>query len=129
MSILLLVFGLLFAFQWLSVSCRLLSGTTPKGIAEIGAPGQPDSRAGSGVRPCRHDRDRSDGSQAQPPLGLLFAAPLLTFSAAMGIAILSMFLAEHGRGIPTSVVPVVVISFVVLVSLYGTYAFLREIED
>ena len=128
-SILLLVFGLLFALQWLSdIVPSLLSGITPQSIAEIGAP----------VNPI-HVLDlafilpgmivTAVTARKRSPLGLLLAAPLLTFSAAMGIAILSMFLAEHGRGVPTSVVPVVVISFVVLVSLYGTYAFLREIED
>jgi hypothetical protein len=128
-SVLLLVFGVLFAFQWLSdIVPSLLSGITPQSIAEIGAP----------VNPI-HVLDlafilpgmivTAVTARKRSPLGLLLAAPLLTFSAAMGIAILSMFLAEHGWGVPTSVVPVVVISFVVLVSLYGTYAFLREIED
>ena len=41
------------------------------------------------------------------PLGLLFAAPLLTFSAAMGVAVLAMFYSVLAwEGVPAA--PVVV---------------------
>lgn len=98
MSTLLLVFGLLFALHWLSdIVPSLLSGITPRSITEIGVP----------VNPI-HVLDlafilpgmivTAVTARKRSPLGLLFAAPLLTFSAAMGIAILSMFLAETRAG-------------------------------
>ncbi len=128
-SILLLVFGLLFAVQWLSeIVPSLLSGTTPKSITEIGAP----------VNPV-HVLDlafilpgmivTAVAVRKRMPLGLLFAAPLLTFSAAMGIAILCMFAAQGARGVPISGVPIVVIGAVVVMSLYGAYTFVRELKD
>ena len=97
-STLLLVFGLLFALHWLSdIVPSLLSGITPRSITEIGVP----------VNPI-HVLDlafilpgmivTAVTARKRSPLGLLFAAPLLTFSAAMGIAILSMFLAETRAG-------------------------------
>jgi hypothetical protein len=127
-SVLLFVFGLLFAFQWLSeIAPALLSGTVPPGVADIGAP----------VNPV-HVLDlafilpgmivAAISVRKRGPLGLLFAAPLLTFSAAMGIAILAMFFAEHARGGAISAAPVVVMSGVVLVSIYAVYAFLRSLS-
>jgi hypothetical protein len=128
-AVLLLVFGLLFALQWLSeIGLALLSGTVPKGIADIGAP----------VNPV-HVLDlafilpgmivTAASLRRRGPLGLLFGAPLLTFSAAMGIAILAMFYAEHNRGMAISVVPVVVIGSVVAGSVYGTAEFIGRIDD
>ncbi len=59
--------------------------------------------------------------------GLLFAAPLL-ISAVMSVAILCMFYAEHARGVAVPAAPVVFVGIVVLASLYGAVAFLREIR-
>ena len=58
-------------------------------------------------------------------IAFLFAAPLLTFSAVMSVAILSMFYAEHARGMAISAVPVGVIGVMALLSMYGAWAFLR----
>jgi hypothetical protein len=128
-SVLLLVFGLLFAFQWLSeIVPSLVSGTVPKRITEIGAPVNPVHVLDLAfilpgmIVTAVAVRNRS-------PLGLLFAAPLLTFSAAMGIAILCMFFSEQLRGVPVSIVPIVVIGVVVLVSVYGGYAFVKAVKD
>jgi hypothetical protein len=64
--------------------------------------------------------------QKRRPLGLLVAAPLLTFSAVMGIAILSMFTIERARGGAIQAAPVFVMSIVVLLSVYGSYSHLRH---
>lgn len=128
-SVLLLVFGILFALQWLTeIVPALLSDTVPKGVADIGAP----------VNPV-HVLDlafilpgmivTAISVRKRDPLGLLFAAPLLTLSAAMGIAILSMFYAEQARGMAISAAPVVVIGTVVLGSVYGAWTFLRRGEE
>lgn len=127
-SILLLVFGFLFAVQWLSeIVPALLSGTMPKGVADIGM----------AVNPV-HVLDlafvlpgmivTAVSVRRNGPLGLLFAAPLLTFSAVMGVAILSMFLVEQVRGGSIPAAPVVILSSVVLASVYGAWAFLRQIK-
>ena len=84
------MFGLLFAFQWL------------------GGGGGGGGGGGAPVDPV-HVLDlafilpgmivTAVALRKRKPLGLLFAAPLLTFSAAeMGITILSMFLAETRAG-------------------------------
>jgi hypothetical protein len=123
------VFGLLFAFQWLSeIVPSLVSGTIPKSVTEIGAPVNPVHVLDLAfvlpgmIVTAVAVRNRSS-------LGLLFAAPLLTFSAAMGIAILSMFLSEQLRGVPVSIVPVMFIGVVVLMSVYGGYAFVKAVKD
>jgi hypothetical protein len=127
-SVILLVFGVLFAAQWLSeIVPPLLSGTSPASTAEIGVP----------VSPV-HVLDlafllpgifaTAAGLRRRRPLALLFAAPLLTFSSVMGIAILAMMLTQHARGASIAVAPVAVMAAVVLVSLYGAYAFLRRIS-
>jgi hypothetical protein len=100
----------------------------PKGVTEIGAP----------VNPV-HVLDlafilpgmiiTAAALRKRKPLGLLFAAPLLTFSAVMGVAILAMFAAERARGRATSVVPVVVIGIGVAATVYGAWAFIRPIEE
>jgi hypothetical protein len=127
-SVLLIVFGLLFALQWLfEIVPALISGTVPKGVTEIGAPVNPVHvldlafiLPGMIVTAISARRDR--------PLGLLFAGPLLTFSAAMGVSILAMFYAEHARGVAISLAPVSIIAAVVVASVYGASAFLREIR-
>jgi hypothetical protein len=128
-SILLLVFGLLFAFQWLSeIAPSLLSGTTPKSITEIGAPVNPVQVLDLAfILPGMIVT--AVAVRKRKPLGLLFAAPLLTFSAAMGIAILCMFAAQHARGVPVSGVPIVVIGAVMVTSVYGSYTFLAAMKD
>lgn len=128
-SIVLLILGLLFAFQWLSeIVPSLLSATTPKGITEIGVPVNPIHVLDLAfILPGMIVTALS--VRKRRPLGLLFAAPLLTFSAAIGIAILCMFATEHTRGVPIAAVPVVVIGAVVLVSLYVNYTFLAAMKS
>ncbi len=127
-SVFLLVFGLLFAVQWLSeIVPALISCTDPKGVSDIGAP----------VNPV-HVLDlafilpgmivTSVAARRRSPLGLLFAAPLLTFSGVMGVAILAMFATERARGGTVPSAPVVLISIVVALSVYVAAAFLRQVK-
>jgi hypothetical protein len=127
-SVFLFAFGFLFGALWLSeIVPSLLLGKAPRGIAETGLP----------VNPV-HVLDlafvlpgmilTAASLRKRNPLGLLFAAPFLTFSAVMGTAILSMFCVMNSRGVPISLAPVVVISVVVLDSVYAAYSFLREIK-
>jgi hypothetical protein len=125
-SVFLIAFGLLFALAWLSeIVPALLKGATPTGIKDIGAPVNPVHvldlafiLPGMIVTALSVWRRR--------PLGLLFAAPLLTFSAVMGIAVLSMFAVERARGGAIQAVPILVMSIVVLLSVYGSYSYLRR---
>jgi hypothetical protein len=127
-GVFLLVFAFLFGALWLSeIVQSLLSGTVPKGVVETGMP----------VNPV-HVLDlafilpgmilTAVSVRKRNALGLLFVVPLLTFSVVMGIAILCMFYVMSARGIPISLVPVVVISLVVVLSLYAACSFLREIN-
>lgn len=127
-SWLLLGIGLLFAFRWIGeIAGALANGTAPLAIAEIG----------SFVNPI-HVLDlafvlpgmlvTSLALRGRKPLGLLFAAPLLTFAAAMGIAILFMFQSQQARGIQIPAAPVVFMTTLVVLSLRGTISFLRGIK-
>ena len=126
-SWLLLAFSVLFTFQWMSeIIPALFSATALKGVVEIGAP----------VNPV-HVLDvafilpgmiaTAVSLRKRGPLGLLFAAPLLTFSAAMGVAILAMFYTAFAWGGWISALPVAIIVAVVVASLLGAWAFLRKI--
>lgn len=126
---LLFAFGLLFALQWLSeIVSALLAGAVPRSATEIGAPVNPVHvidlafiLPGMIVTAIAARRGK--------PLGLLFAAPLLVFSAAMSIAIVSMFGAERARGVPLAIVPLLLVSAVCLLSIYGAWAFSRELRQ
>jgi hypothetical protein len=128
-SALLFVFGLLFGLQWLSeIVPALVSGATPKGVTAIGA----------FVNPI-HVLDlafllpgmivTAVSVRKRRPLGLLFALPLLTFAAVMGIAILLMFFAQRAQGIEIPPAPFAVITIVVLTGLFGAYSFSRGITE
>lgn len=125
---LLLAFSLLFAFRWLDqIFTALAEGNAPQAIAEIG----------TFVNPI-HVLDlaillpgmivTSLALRRRRPLGLLFAAPLLTFAAAMGVAILCMFRAQQLRGISIQTAQIVIVSTVVLLSLFGLASFLRRVK-
>ncbi len=127
-SLLLLVLGFLFAAMWLSEIVRaLLSGTAPAGVTDTGLP----------VNPV-HVLDlafllpgmilTAISMRQGKPLGLLFAVPLLTFSAAMGIAILAMFYAMNARGFPVSVAPLVLMAVVAAASVCAAGALTREMK-
>ena len=125
-SVVLMALGSLFALLWFSeILPALRSGTAPKGVADTGLPVNPVHvldlafiLPGMIVTAVAVRRRR--------PLGLLFAAPLLVFSAVMGVAIISMFAVEWARGGVTSAIPVVFIVFVVAVSVHGAYSFLNQ---
>jgi hypothetical protein len=123
--VVLLVLALLFTAHWLSeIVPALLSGTIPRGVAEIGAL----------VSPV-HVLDlafilpgmivTATSVRRNNPLGLLFAVPLLTFSAVMGIAILCMFAVGRAHGTAVPAVAIRMISGVVVVSVYTASGFLR----
>jgi hypothetical protein len=122
-GVLLMALALLFAARWLSeIVPAIRSGLPPKDVAEIGAFVNPVHvldlafiLPGMIVTAVALWRRR--------PLGLLFAAPLLTFSTVMGVAILAMFYTALAWGGSIPVAPVVVIGSVVLLSLCGTCFF------
>jgi hypothetical protein len=126
-GVLLMALALLFGARWLSeIIPAIRSGVPPKEVAESGAFVNPVHvldlafvLPGMIVTAVALWRRR--------PLGLLFAAPLLTFSTVMGIAILAMFYASHLRGAAIPAGPVVVIGAVVLSSLWGTFSYLLRI--
>lgn len=125
---LLLAFSLLFAFRWIEeIVTALAAGSAPQAVAEIG----------TFVNPI-HVLDLAFllpgmivtglAVRSRRPLGLLIAAPLLTFAAAMGVAIVCMFKAQQSRGISVQTAPVAILSTVVLLSLYGLVSFLRRVK-
>lgn len=125
-SIFLFVFGLLFSFLWLAdIVQALLAGRAPEAVREIGLP----------VNPV-HVLDLAfvlPGMIIASVLlwkkrlwGFLWAAPLLVFSAIMGIAIISMSYVMDARGTPAPFSFVLTLAAVVLISLYLAYKFLKE---
>lgn len=128
-SVLLLAFGLLFAARWLSVLVEsIIAGTTPEAVTEVGAFVNPvhvldlalllPGMIATGLAVRKKKR-----------LGLLFAAPFLTFAAVMGIAILCMFFAQQARGVPVSPPAIVIMTAIVLLSLFGNISFLRGVRS
>jgi hypothetical protein len=62
-------------------------------------------------------------------LGFLLAVPLMVFSAAMGAGIISMFIISAIRGLPSSLPAGMIISLIMLSSVYFSYLFLREVKE
>jgi hypothetical protein len=126
-GVLLIALALLFGARWLSeIVPAIRAGVPPQDVVEIGAFVNPVHvldlafiLPGMIVTAVALWRRR--------PLGLLFAAPLLTFATVMGIAILAMFFAARAWGAAIPTAPVLVISAVVLFSLWGACSFLRRI--
>jgi len=128
-SLYLFVSAVVFALLWLTdVVSAFAAGTAPAGLAD----------AGLTVNPV-HVLDLAFVLPAmivtsllllkQNPLGLLFTAPLLTFSAAMGVAIVSMAVMMRIRGLGGTTGGIIA-AFVVLtaISTHLTYGFLRRMH-
>jgi len=62
-------------------------------------------------------------------LGFLLAVPLMVFSATMGAGIISMFIISAIRGLPSSLPAGMIIGLIMLLSIYYSYLFLREVKE
>jgi len=125
----LMVSGLLFGLLWLSdIVPAIASGSTPRGLADVGLP----------VNPV-HVLDLAFALPAtiatawllwrRRPGGLLFAVPLLTFTATMGVAIVGMSVVMNVRGLAAGNGVVAVFVVLVAIALDLTYLLLRKPLD
>jgi hypothetical protein len=62
-------------------------------------------------------------------LGFLLAVPLLVFSATMGMGIISMFTISAIMGLPSSLPAGMIVGIIMLLSVYFSYLFLREVRE
>jgi hypothetical protein len=118
--------GLVFGALWLSdIVPATLSGVAPHGLAEVGLP----------VNPV-HVLDLAFVLPAmivtswllwkRQPLGLLFAAPLLIFTIAMGAAIIGMSAVMSARRLGESSGIIVLFVVLTVVAMDLVYLFLRR---
>lgn len=61
--------------------------------------------------------------------GYILVVPLLVFAATMGLGILAIFIISFLKGLPFSPVPALAVSIIIILSLYFSYLFLREIPE
>lgn len=128
-SALLMIMGILFGLLWLSeiVPC-LLSNEIPPGLVETGL----------WVNPV-HVLDlvfllpgmiiTSVLLWRRSILGFLLAVPLMVFSVAMGAGIISMFIISAIKGMPSSLPAGMIIGLMMILNVYFSYLFLREIKE
>jgi len=62
-------------------------------------------------------------------LGFLMAVPLMVFSVTMGAGIISMFFISAIKGMPSSLPAGMIIGLIMLLSVYFSYLFLREVKE
>ena len=62
-------------------------------------------------------------------LGFLMAVPLMVFSVTMGAGIISMFIISAIKGMPSSLPAGMIIGLIMLLSVYFSYLFLREVKE
>jgi len=62
-------------------------------------------------------------------LGFLLAVPLMIFSVTMGAGIISMFIISATKGLPSSLPAGMIIGLLMLMSVYFSYLFLREVKE
>jgi hypothetical protein len=127
-SALLMIIAILFSLLWLSeiVPC-LLSNEIPPSLAETGL----------GVNPV-HVLDlafllpgmviTSVLLWRRNRLGFLLAVPLMVFLATMGGGIISMFIISAIMGLPSSLPAGMIIGLIMLLSVYFSYLFLKEVK-
>jgi hypothetical protein len=127
-SIYLCINGVLFALLWLSeIVSSLRSGTIPASGAELGFIVNPVQVLDLGfILPAmfavaimlwkKHD------------YGTVFALPIMIFAVVMATAILSMILVMYMRGLPTSVVPMVIMMVNVTVGVILSSLFLKSMS-
>lgn len=122
---LLITCSVLFAVLWLAeIVPATVSGIPPKNLDEVGLFVNPvhvldlafvlPGMMITGILLRKHR-----------PLGFLFAAPLLVFSAVMGTAIEFMFFFMYQRGLPIAVVPVVIMAVVTAATAFAACRSLR----
>jgi hypothetical protein len=127
-SVFLILISLLFGLLWLTdIASALLAGEVPESVAAVALP----------VNPV-HVLDLAfllPGMlitavllKKRKPLGFVFAAPLLVFTAAMGVAIVSMWLVMNARGVAASLGVSAAMCVIVSVSLYLAFRLLRSVQ-
>jgi hypothetical protein len=127
-ALFLLAVGVLFGALWSTEIARsLAAGTTPASALEVGL----------GVNPvhvldlafvCPGLLVTSALLWRRRALGLLFAVPLLVFSALMGMAIVSMMAVMASRGLPAPPGPTVMISGIAALSVWLAARFLATVR-
>jgi thiamine transporter ThiT len=62
-------------------------------------------------------------------MGFLLAVPLMVFSVTMGAGIIIMFVISAIKGMPSSLPAGMIIGLIMLLSVYFSYLFLREVNE
>jgi hypothetical protein len=128
-SIYLLANGLIFGVLWImEITPRLIDGTAPKSAADVGL----------WINPV-HVMDLAFLLPAmilagillwkRRSMGFLLAVPLMVFAIAMATAILSMITMLNIRNVIDSIGPAPMMVVNVLVGIYLTYQFLKEMKE
>jgi len=128
-SALLMIIGILFSLLWLSeIVPSLLSNEIPPSLVETGL----------WVNPV-HVLDlafilpgmiiTSVLLWRRNMLGFLLAVPLMVFSVTMGAGIISMFIISAIKGMPSSLPAGMIIGLIMLLSVYFSFLFLREVKE
>ncbi|MCK9442634.1 MAG: hypothetical protein M0Q13_14590 [Methanothrix sp.] len=128
-SALLMIIGILFGLLWLSeIVPSILSNKIPPSLVETGL----------WVNPV-HVLDlamilpgmiiTSVLLWRRNMLGFLLAVPLMVFSVTMGAGIISMFIISAIKGMPSSLPAGMIIGLIMLLSMYFSYLFLREVKE
>jgi hypothetical protein len=123
-----MVSAVLFSALWLSdIVPALASGTMPPEVTEAGLPVNPvhvldlafvlPAMMATAVLLWKRDL-----------YGLLFTVPLLTFAAAMGMAIIGMSVVMGARGLGESTGVIAVFAVLVAIALDLTFVFLRNVR-
>lgn len=128
-SVYLFLLGLMFCILWISdIAGALLSGTVPVSVTETGLIVNPVHvldlslvLPGMMITGILLRRKR--------PIGYLFTAPLLTFSALMGLAIIAMQYALEQAGVSEPSPVIYIFSVVVAVDLLLLGRFLKGVGD
>ncbi|MDD1749910.1 MAG: hypothetical protein LUO89_08540 [Methanothrix sp.] len=126
-SALLMIIGVLFSLLWLSeIVPNLLSNKIPSNLVETGLWVNPvhvldlafllPSMVITSVLLWRREL-----------LGFLLAVPLLVFSVTMSIGIIAMFIISASMGRPSSLPAGMIIGLLMLLSVYFSYQFLKEV--
>jgi hypothetical protein len=128
-SALLMIIAILFGLLWLNeIIPSLLSNEIPPSLVETGL----------GVNPV-HVLDlafllpsmviTSALLWRRNVLGFVLAVPLMVFSVIMGGGIISMFIISALRGLPSFLPAGIIIGLIMLLSVYFSYLFLREVKE
>ncbi|MFZ2473139.1 MAG: hypothetical protein WAW52_14510 [Methanothrix sp.] len=128
-SALLMIIGILFSLLWLSeIVPGILSNKIPPSLVETGLWANPvhvldlafilPGMIITSVLLWRRNL-----------LGFLMAVPLMVFSVTMGAGIICMFIISAVSGMPSSLPAGMIICLIMLLSVYFSYLFLREVKE